>query len=69
MVLLLRASCCFPDEKKTHCIPPPDAGQPCQDSSVSILRTLLPVSTDVEFDSCGICVVSPLHLSVYFGKD
>jgi hypothetical protein len=28
MVLFLRASCCFPAEKKTHSIPPPDAGQP-----------------------------------------
>ena len=28
MVLLLRESCCFPAEKKTRSIPPPDAGQP-----------------------------------------
>jgi hypothetical protein len=39
--------------------------------SASLSRTLLPVSTDVESDSFGICVVSPhshlLHLSVYFG--
>ena len=28
MVLFLRASCCFPAEKKTRSIPPPDAGQP-----------------------------------------
>ncbi len=39
--------------------------------SASLSRTLLAVSTDVESDSCGICVVSPhsqsLHLSVYFG--
>ena len=28
MVLFLRASFCFPTEKKTHSIPPPDAGQP-----------------------------------------
>jgi hypothetical protein len=39
--------------------------------SASLSRTLLPVSIDVESDSCGICVVSPhlqsLHLSVYLG--
>ncbi len=28
MVLFLRASCCFPVEKKTRSIPPQDAGQP-----------------------------------------
>ena len=28
MVLFLRPSCCFPAEKKTRSIPPPDAGQP-----------------------------------------
>ena len=28
MVFFLRASCCFPAEKKTRSIPPPDAGQP-----------------------------------------
>jgi hypothetical protein len=28
MVLFLRVSCCFPAEKKTRSIPPPDAGQP-----------------------------------------
>ncbi len=28
MVLFLRASYCFPGEKKTHSIPTPDAGQP-----------------------------------------
>jgi hypothetical protein len=28
MVLFLRVSCCFPAEKKTHSIPPPDEGQP-----------------------------------------
>ncbi len=37
----------------------------------SLSQTLFPVSTDVESDSCGICVVSPhsqsLYLSVYIG--
>jgi hypothetical protein len=37
----------------------------------SLSRLFFAVSTDVEFDSCGICVVSPhsrsVHLSVYFG--
>jgi hypothetical protein len=37
----------------------------------SLSRLFFAVSTDVEFDSCGICVVSPhsrsMHLSVYFG--
>ncbi len=28
MVFFLRASCCFPAEKKTRSIPSPDAGQP-----------------------------------------
>ena len=39
-------------------------------TSASLSRLFFPVSTDVEFDSRGICVVSPqfrsLHLSVYF---
>jgi hypothetical protein len=40
--------------------------------SASLSRTLLPASTDIESDCCGICVVSPhsqsLHLSVYFRR-
>ena len=39
--------------------------------SVSLSRLLFPVSTDVEFESCGICVVSAqsrsVNVSVYFG--
>jgi hypothetical protein len=39
--------------------------------SASLSRLFFPVSTDVEFDSCGKCVVTlhsrSVHLSVNFG--
>ena len=34
--------------------------------SASLSRQLFPVSTDVEFDACGICVVSPHSHSLHF---
>ncbi len=45
--------------------------------SASLSRLFIPVSTDIEFDSCGICVDSPhsrsahlsVNLGVYFAKE